>query len=158
VWLLHGWDVFLKPAIFFVVFLSSKRESIPHHAPQSLDHDEEEPKTLPAIRTRKPNGKPDEYSCEAEGAKVPQVIAKDSIFCGIEDAPWCQGLKKVESERVPCGFSITLTTSAWFNAAGVTLAAASILFAPEHEFDNLDCQSYCQRVVDGKEEPPHYRF
>jgi len=52
----------------------------------------------------------------------------------------------------------TLTTSAWFKAAGVTLAAASIIFAPEHEFDNLDCQSYCQRVVDGKEEPPHYHF
>lgn len=48
------------------------------------------------------------------------------------------------------------TSSAWFSATGVGLAAVSILFAPPHEFDNLDCQSYCQRVVNGEEEPPHY--
>jgi len=48
------------------------------------------------------------------------------------------------------------TSSAWFNTAGVGLVAVSILFAPPHEFDNLDCQSFCHRVVDGDEEPPHY--
>ena len=51
-----------------------------------------------------------------------------------------------------------VTSSTAFAAAGLGLAAVSILFAPEHEFDNLDCQSYCQRVVDGREDPPVYHF
>ena len=51
-----------------------------------------------------------------------------------------------------------LTGSTWFTAVGLGLAAASILFAPAHEFDNLDCQSYCQRVVDGREQPPHHYY
>ena len=58
----------------------------------------------------------------------------------------------------PALSAAAVTSSTWFAAAGFGLAAVSILFAPEHEFDNLDCQSYCQRVVDGKEKPPTYHF
>ena len=56
----------------------------------------------------------------------------------------------------PTWSAAALTGSTWFTAVGLGLAAVSILFAPIREFDNLDCQSYCQRVVDGREQPPHY--
>ena len=38
--------------------------------------------------------------------------------------------------------SSSLTT--W---AGLALAALSIAYAPTHTFDDLDCQSYCQRYA-----------
>jgi len=49
--------------------------------------------------------------------------------------------------------AVTTRGSVWFAAAG--LATAAILLAPPNELDNLDCQSYCSRVVlDGSEAPP----
>lgn len=31
-----------------------------------------------------------------------------------------------------------------FTFGGTLVAASAIAFAPEHEFDDLDCQSYCE--------------
>lgn len=37
-----------------------------------------------------------------------------------------------------------------FSLAASALVAAAIVYAPDHEFDDLDCQSYCQQTcVDG---------
>jgi hypothetical protein len=33
----------------------------------------------------------------------------------------------------------------WITFLGTAFVATAIAFAPPHEFDNLDCQSYCQR-------------
>jgi hypothetical protein len=36
-------------------------------------------------------------------------------------------------------------TSLWIPMLGTAVAATVILFAPPHEFDDLDCQSHCQQ-------------
>jgi len=41
--------------------------------------------------------------------------------------------------------------------AGAVLAVFSIVFAPPHEFDDLDCQSYCQQFcMNGGECPDDF--
>jgi len=77
---------------------------------------------------------------------MPNSFPIDSAF-RLRNVKSIRGLatSALDPSHLPNQHPMALMGSFLLPVLGATLAASSIAFAPPYEFDDLDCQSYCQQ-------------